>query len=53
MQRGTRFWIFHVQLGGARWAEPGRPKHYKTNDFSICLKKKAGQQVSDQEQDKR
>ena len=33
MQRGARFLIFDVHLGGARWAESGRPKHYKTNDF--------------------
>ena len=50
MQRGTRFLIFDVHLGGARWAEPGRPKRYKTIDFSTFLKKKAGQQMNDQEQ---
>ena len=33
MQRGARFLIFDVHLGGARWAESGRPKQYKTNDF--------------------
>ena len=33
MQRGARFLIFDVHLGGARWAESGRPKHYKTNEF--------------------
>ena len=39
MQRGARFLIFDVQLGGARWAESGRQKYYKTNDILSFLKK--------------
>ena len=50
MQRGARFLIFDVHLGGARWAESGHPKRYKTNDFLIIWLKKAGQQTRDQEQ---
>ena len=50
MQRGARFSIFDVHLGGARWAESGRPKRYKTSGFLRFLKKKADQQTRDQEQ---
>ena len=49
MQRGTRFYIFGVFLEGARWAKPGRPKRCKTNDFNTLSKKKARQQMHDQE----
>ena len=38
MQRGVRFGVFDVPLGGPTWPSEGVPNMYKTNAFLHILK---------------